>query len=107
MSVQLPAAPPAGKAREAANEIVAPLRSLDFETVQRKALIKVDPAVTPYLASLGADYYVGDGISTYVRANNGANWFDPNESVNDFHAMLAKKMERRYAVDGPLWLVSH
>jgi hypothetical protein len=105
VSVQLPTAPLSAKARQAADEIVMLLRSLDFETVQRKALIQVDPGVTPYLASLGADYYVGDGISTYVRASNGANCFDPNESVEDFYAMIVKKMQRTYAVNGPLWLV--
>ncbi|HEX3464251.1 MAG TPA: hypothetical protein VHS78_09425 [Candidatus Elarobacter sp.] len=105
VSVQLPTAPPASKARQAADEIVTLLRSLDFDTVQRTALLDMDPTVTPYLASLGANYYVGDGISTYVRANNTANAFNPDDSVRDFYAMLGKKMDRKYTVDAPLWLV--
>lgn len=104
VSVQLPEAPPSAKAREAADEIVKLLRSLDFKTVRRKALIRVDSAVTPYLASLKANYYVGDGISTYVCANNTANMFDPDESVRDFDAMLRSKMLKKYAADAPLWL---
>ena len=70
--------------------------SLHFNTAQHKALIKVYPVVTPYLASLGADYYVGGGISTYVCANNTLNCFDPGESVREFYAMLTKKIDRTY-----------
>jgi len=104
VSVQLPNAPTAAESRLAADEIVKLLRSIDFDTVQRKALIGADPAVAPYLASLGANYYVGDGISTYVRANNVGNSFDPEDSVSQFVVMLQSKMAKKYAVDAPLWL---
>ncbi len=104
VSVRLPTAPPTNRSREAADEIVKLLRSIDFETVQRKSLLKVDKTNTPYLASLGATYGVGDGISTNVGADSTAYGFDPEESVRDLYSMLAKKLKRTYATDAPLWL---
>jgi len=104
VSVQLPSAPPAAQSEAAADEIVTIMRSIDFDTARRKVLIRVDPTVAPYLASLGANYYIGDGISTYVRANNGANAFNPDDTVTDFKATLEIKMGKSYEVNGPLWL---
>jgi hypothetical protein len=104
VSVQLPEAPPTSKSRLAADEIVKLLRSIDFDTVPRMVALNVDPDVTPYLASLRAYYYVGDGLSTYLRADNVGNSFNPDDSVNDFKAMLASKMTKKYTVDAPLWL---
>ena len=104
VSVILTHAPPDKYTKRTADEIISLFTSIDFDRVPRRSLLRIDAAIAPFLLSLGAKYYVGDGSATCVSATSGAHAFNPDESADTFLTMLDKKLGKSYEGDGPLWL---
>jgi len=96
--------PPSRETKAVADEMVDVLYATDFAAVTRGSLMPVPPAVAPKLSALGVRYAVIAGSATGLTAQSDAQWFDPNDSVDDLDARLADKMSKVYVPGKPIWL---